>query len=417
MLSSEFNKYTESEEFKEILKAYEDSLGAGSPCFLDAEEIIDIAEYYHMGNQLDKSEQAAKYCLELYPGNTSAILFLARLELMDLGHLDKAKEYFNSVGSDESVQNSVEALYIQAEIMTCEGRVSDADKMLRDNYAERRKKYVLLFDERGRLIDTRANILENAESDEEEDQIATFLNFPLDTAMMFCDHEEYAIAEGWMRDAAYMSDTFEYHETWARIYFYTNRNEKAIEAWNNVLDIDAYNVNAWMSLWEAQFAAGKYEDSLQSTEYLLAVQPSLPEGLIARANSLYNLKRYHEAIDFLRELQKQVPEDPLSEMLISLAYVRLGDFMNAINHVEKTVKLLGNMPIQDRLEVIRFAGRFMKDFQDVCTRLLQANDYIEDKYNKGNKKGKDDDFDKLDDNSDNDNKDNDNKDNSPTNLL
>lgn len=383
MLSSEFNKYTESEEFKETLKAYEESQGAGSPCFLDAEELIDIAEYYHMGGQMDKSERAAKYCLEQYPGNTSALLFLARLELMDFGHLDKAKEYFNSVSQEEGVQNGVEALYIQAEIMTCEGRAVDADRMLWDNYVERRSKYVLLFDENGNFIDTRENLLDTAETDEEEDQLATFFNFPLDTAMMFCDHEEYAIAENWMGHADIMSDVIEYHETWARIYYYTDRYEEATMAWNKVLDIDAYNVNAWMSLWEAQFSAGKFEEALKSSEYLLAVQPGFPEGLIARANTLYNLKRYQETIDTLRELQKKVPDDPLSEMLISLAYVRRGDFLSAINHVERTVKCLGALPVDERLEVIRFAGHFMKDFQDVCTRLLQAKDDIEAKYKKG----------------------------------
>lgn len=383
MLSSEFNKYTESEEFKETLKAYEESQAAGSPCFLDAEELIDIAEYYHMGGQMDKSERAAKYCLEQYPGNTSALLFLARLELMDFGHLDKAKEYFNSASQERGVQNSVEALYIQAEIMTCEGRVADADRMLWDNYVERRKKYILLFDENGNLTDTRENLLDAAETDEEEDQLAAMFNFPLDTAMMFCDHEEYAIAEKWMCHADTMSDVIEYHETLARIYYYTNRNEEAIKAWNKVLDIDAYNTNAWMSLWEAQFMAGKFEDALQSTDYLLAVQPGLPEGLVSRANTLYNLERYHESIDTLLELQKKVPDDPLSEMIIALAYVRLGDFPSAIKHVERTVKHLGAMPVEERLEVIRFAGHFMKDFQDVCTRLLQAKDDIEAKYKNG----------------------------------
>ena len=386
MLSSEFNKYTESEEFKETLKAYEESQGAGSPCFLEAEELIDIAEYYHMCGQMDKSERAAKYCLEQYPGNASALLFLARLELMDFGHLNKAKEYFNSVSAEAGVQNGVEALYIQAEILTCEGRTADADRMLWDSYSERRRKYVLLFDETGKLTDTRENILDNAETDDEEDQLVTFFNFPLDTAMMFCDHEEYAIAEKWMCYADSMSDVIEYHETWARIYYCTNRNEEAIKAWNKVLDIDAYNANAWMSLWEAQFTAGKYEDALQSTEYLLAVQPGLPEGLIARANTLYNLKRYHESIDTLRDLQKKISNDPLGEMLISLAYVRLGDFMSAINHVERTVKCLGDLPVEERLEVIRFAGHFMKDFQEVCSRLLQAKDEIEAKYKKGGKK-------------------------------
>lgn len=78
-------------------------------------------------------------------------------------------------------------------------------------------------------------------------------------------------------------------------------------------------------------------------------------------------------------------------MVISLTYVRLGDFLSAVNHVERTVKLLSALPREERVEVVRFAGHFMKDFQEVCSQLMQAKDEIEAKYKKGGKDNRPDD--------------------------
>ena len=44
---NEFQKYTASPEFQELLHRYEKSREENIPCFMEIDDIIDIAEYYH----------------------------------------------------------------------------------------------------------------------------------------------------------------------------------------------------------------------------------------------------------------------------------------------------------------------------------------------------------------------------------
>ena len=374
MLSSEFYKYTASEEFQELLKSYEKSREEGAPNYLEAEDLVDIAEYYHINNDLAKSEDAATYCLQVFPDCNAASLFLSRMELMDYGDIKRAKMYFDAVKDKVDTIDSVEALYIEAEIMICEGEKLKANTKLYDHYAAKRRSYAHLFNEKGELVDTRNNLLERADSDEEEDQLAMFLNFPLDVAMLFCDHEEYELSEIWLGSAKYMQGTFEYEETWARIYSYTSRFPQAVTAWNKVLDIDAFNVNSWMGLWNVQFNSNLYEDSLQSVEYALAIQPDMTEAQAAKANSLYKLQRYQETIDALAELHKTVKDDPLSELLFALSYMHLNKLTEAEAHAENVMKLVETLSFEDKLQVLKFASDYMSEFNSLYQRLNPDDD-------------------------------------------
>ena len=67
MTSSDFNKYIKSSEFRALLAQYENALKTGEMVFLDSDDIVDIAEYYHIAGEIEKAEEAADYCLSLYP--------------------------------------------------------------------------------------------------------------------------------------------------------------------------------------------------------------------------------------------------------------------------------------------------------------------------------------------------------------
>ena len=56
MSSTEFNKYTNSSEFKSLLQQYENAQKAGEMMFFDSDDIVDIAEYYHIIGDLDSAE-------------------------------------------------------------------------------------------------------------------------------------------------------------------------------------------------------------------------------------------------------------------------------------------------------------------------------------------------------------------------
>ena len=76
-------EYFKSEEFQDILESYEASINAGSNPFMDADDLVDLADYYSWQGFDDKAEAAIDYALELYPSATLPNVFKARKALSE----------------------------------------------------------------------------------------------------------------------------------------------------------------------------------------------------------------------------------------------------------------------------------------------------------------------------------------------
>ena len=75
--------YFKSEEFQDILEHYEASINAGSTPFMDADDLVDIADYYSWKEDDDRAEEAIRCALELYPSSTLPNVFMARRALAE----------------------------------------------------------------------------------------------------------------------------------------------------------------------------------------------------------------------------------------------------------------------------------------------------------------------------------------------
>ena len=54
--------YFNSEDFKELLDSYETALQAGEQPFMDADDLVDLADYYNYNGEGDKAaERVARY--------------------------------------------------------------------------------------------------------------------------------------------------------------------------------------------------------------------------------------------------------------------------------------------------------------------------------------------------------------------
>ena len=75
--------YFNSEDFKELLDSYETALQAGEQPFMDADDLVDLADYYNYNGEGDKAAEAIERALDLYPDATLPNVFKAREALMD----------------------------------------------------------------------------------------------------------------------------------------------------------------------------------------------------------------------------------------------------------------------------------------------------------------------------------------------
>ena len=102
--------YFNSKEFRELLNNYEASIKVGEHPFMDADDLVDIADYY---NHLDRTEEANEvidYALQLYPGSTLPNVFKARQALMN-DNYEAAQHYSDCIES----QDDPDYHYLQAE--------------------------------------------------------------------------------------------------------------------------------------------------------------------------------------------------------------------------------------------------------------------------------------------------------------
>ena len=89
-------EYFDSEEFRQLLKTYEDSAKSGHPVYMDADDLADIADYYQYHGHHEKAEEAINLALTYNPLAVGPMLYKAR-EAMTARDYETAREYVDKI--------------------------------------------------------------------------------------------------------------------------------------------------------------------------------------------------------------------------------------------------------------------------------------------------------------------------------
>ena len=119
-------EYFNSEDFKELLDSYETALQAGEQPFMDADDLVDLADYYNYNGEGDKAAEAIERALDLYPDATLPNVFKAR-EALIMGDTELARHFAEAIGDHDDPDYH----YLTAEIMIAESNIEEADRYLR----------------------------------------------------------------------------------------------------------------------------------------------------------------------------------------------------------------------------------------------------------------------------------------------
>ena len=271
MLMQIDEEYFNSEEFQELLDSYEASINAGSNPFMDADDFVDLADYYAWKGYDEKAEQAIDYALELYPSSTLPNVFKARRAL-SLGDFVQARFYCDEIENHDDPDYH----YLVAEIMIAENNIEQADRYLRD-YSK------------------------SVDPDEYED-------FVRDCANLYIDYQESEKAYEWMmRSRGDESDDFK--ELMARTLFGLGKYKDSERIFTELIDQHPYSKTYWNALASAQFMNEEYSDSITSSEYAIAIDPNDPDAVSSKASGLFRLGNYEEALKYYKKYSELEPED------------------------------------------------------------------------------------------------------------
>ncbi len=105
--------FFESEEFADALRSYEQWMETGEPFYLDCDQLMDIAEYYHYHGYSDLALRAAEKAHQLFEEAVPPLVFKARILLL----VENKPEEAMAVAEQIEDKLDLDYFYIKAEIM------------------------------------------------------------------------------------------------------------------------------------------------------------------------------------------------------------------------------------------------------------------------------------------------------------
>lgn len=297
MAKNTIDEYFLSDEFQEMLKKYEDGCKSGRPPYLDADDIADIVEYYWDSRDYDNTEKALKYCIHLHPDEQRTLALQVRMALFGHHDIEEAKRLLKRL-SPYDTDN--ETAFTKAEVALADNSPQIATEVL-NRQLER--------------------ITDPAERDD----------FLLDCADIFELYDRYDYALQWIlkgKDLYKRSE--EAKEMMARTLVKNGEYEKGKSLFNELIDNDPYNSDYWYSLSMAQMWNGEIEDSISSAEYAIAIDPDDDESLKLKADALYELGNYEEALKYYHKCRELNPESESAAIMEATMLTMLNKYDEAL---------------------------------------------------------------------------------------
>ena len=296
---SENDKYFESDEFKEIFKRYEAARKRGESPYFDPEELTDIAEYYSMYGNVEAAVEAAELGTRMFPGAAEPLAFLARMAMHNEDDIDRAEELIEEIDD----KTHPEYHYVRAEFMIFCGEHDAAEDYLNQQ-------------------------LDNLDDEDERE------DFILDVATLYADYDHYEMAAKWLRRSS-LTDDPDYKELVGRIAMHTGNYEESERIFNELIDSDPYSTPYWNHLASTQLMHGNIRDSIQSSEFSIAINPDDAEAILNKANGLFSLGNYHDAREFYRRYAQLYPGEETGELYQGICCMNENLIDEGIDHLRR----------------------------------------------------------------------------------
>ena len=295
------DEYYNDEEFREILEEYEQAVKSGQPVFMDADDLADIADYYQLEGHYDDAQTALDRALELQPDSVVALNYQIHNAIGQEDY-EAAEAYLDRI-IDRQLP---EYIYCRAEIWIAQNQIDKADKYLRKCFQE-------------------------CPPEEYQDYV-------LDVANLYSDYGYSEKAMEWMMRAK-QENSDDFKELMGRTLFGLGKYDDSERIFNELLDRNPFQKRYWNALANTQFMKEDYGASVTSSEYAIAIDPEDAEGLLAKANALFRLDNYEDALEYYQRYNEKEPDDEFGLMNQGTCLINLGRTEEAIERLKEAEKI------------------------------------------------------------------------------
>lgn len=292
-------EYFESEEFRDILKEYEEKVLMGGPVFMDLDDMADVADYYHMNGQVGKAMDIVERALKLYPGSTPPLVYKIH-NALDNNNIKEAYRLLKMIDD----KDDLEFLFVKAEILIVQDRIAEADRLFRERFAQ-------------------------ITPEEHQDYI-------VDVANIYSTYNVHDKAMEWSARAL-PEDTDDFRELMARTMYGLGKYEESERMFNELIDHHPYSIDYWNAIASAQYMKGDYSAAISSSEYAIAIDPDNAEALLAKANGLQRMENHEEAIKYFKRYLEKTPDDEFALLNMGVCLINLGKLYEATTRLHRAL--------------------------------------------------------------------------------
>lgn len=298
------DQYYNSRKFRDLLARYEHEAQSGGTFYMDADDLTDIAEFYQAKGMSAKALAAIAKAQEIFPDADAPKIFLSRFALMEHGDTAKARQIADTVGD----KSDVEYVLLMAEIMLVEGNDYEAEQLLRHK-------------------------LKELGDDDDQNQ------FRLDVAGLYVDYNLYDMASAWLKE--YTDDEGDpyYKELRAQVLMADGHYDESEQLLNDLLNEDPFSTDNWNSLAQSQFMHNNIKQSIDSSDFSLAIDPDNVDALVNKANALFTLGNYDDAYKYYLRFSQLEPDNPLAELFTGLSLINMQRDEDGLEHLLRALDL------------------------------------------------------------------------------
>ena len=300
--------YFNNEDFKEILRQYEESVKSGEHIYMDADDLTDIADYYNINDRPAEADNAIALAIEYNPEALGPMLYQARKALRRKD-FETAGQYIEKV----QILDAIEALYLRSEILIAKGNIDEADELM-------------------------AQYIKEVPADEYNDYVTSVID-------MYLDYNQYTKASEWMARVT-DADSESFKELMAHTLYGLGKYKDSEKLFNELLDKNPYSADYWNGLADVQYMKKDYSSALTSSEYAAAINPNDTDSIISKAITLYAMGNITEALKYFQKYVKKKPNDEFGLLHLAFCYINSGELKEGLEALKKGVSVASiNSPI------------------------------------------------------------------------
>ena len=320
--------YYESEEFRVILKSYEEAKKHNRNCYLDSDDFLDVVDYYMRDRNFEAALEAAEKGRSMHPDD-DALIGMQVSALINMSQFDRATKVLEEMVPDENY----DCYYFKAQLAIAERHDYDeADIWFRkwidwEKEDARKENHGKNF--QPRISEAYLHI------------VASISELTPNTKKRLnpAPHIEKWVEE-YEKDCAPLGN-YDTDLDIARVCHEEGLEEREQHLYELFLDTNPYLPNGWHYLASLQHLNCHYEEAANSATYALAINPNNDYALYLRAHSYFIIGNYRSALkDFLR--YEKIKSSVDNWISIGRCFMLLGMKAEACAYLEKASKSIQN---------------------------------------------------------------------------